>query len=343
MHIFLYEWITGGGLVDDAGRLPASLLAEGSAMITALAADFAAIEGSVVTVLRDARLTDLPLNGCKVIEVHASIDRRAEFDRLAATADGTLVVAPEFDGILRATVAQARVATGRSLNASDEFIALTSDKHRTAEHLRAAGIAAPIGRVLEADEEKLPPDFPYPGVLKPLDGAGSQHTLLVYGSGDEPAPYPWPRRLEQFCPGRAASVAVLCGQSRYYPLPPCWQNLSVDGRFTYRGGSTISETDLRERATTLALEALAALPPANGYIGVDLALGAAIDGSEDVVIEVNPRLTTSYVGLRAAVQQNLAQAMLRAASGGDVQITQREAVVEFSADGTVRCIASSRA
>ena len=61
MHVFLYEWITGGALVDEAGRLPASMLAEGSAMIQALAADFAAIEGCRVSVFRDIRLTDLPL------------------------------------------------------------------------------------------------------------------------------------------------------------------------------------------------------------------------------------------------------------------------------------------
>src|SRR5687767_3478273 len=110
MHVFLYEWVTGGGLVESGTRLPASLLAEGSAMIGALAADFAAMPETQVTVLRDARLTEPPLHGCRVIEIHSSLDRRAQFDQLAAEADWSLVVAPEFDGHLLAAVADVRAA-----------------------------------------------------------------------------------------------------------------------------------------------------------------------------------------------------------------------------------------
>jgi predicted ATP-grasp superfamily ATP-dependent carboligase len=181
----------------------------------------------------------------------------------------------------------------------------------------------------------LPADFQYPAVLKPIDGAGSQHTLLVHGHSDEPPPHPWQRRLEEYCSGRAASVAVICGEAMRQALPPCWQHQSTDGRFTYRGGSLIRETVLAERATSLARQALAALPPALGYVGVDLVLGEAPDGGDDVAIEVNPRLTTSYVGLRAVIKQNLAQAMLAAAAGDDFQLTAADFGVEFSADGGV--------
>lgn len=333
MRIFLYEWITGGGLVEASGRLPESLLAEGSAMIRSLATDFARLEDLEVTVLRDVRITELPLPGCRVIDVHSAADAQSEFDRAAAAADWTLVIAPEWDGILRTTVARAR-GVGRVLNASDEFIALASDKHLTVERLHAAAVAAPQGRLLEADEERLPVDFEYPAVLKPLDGAGSQHTLLVHGHADEPPPYPWRRRLERYHPGRAASVAVLCGNAGFQPLPPCWQHLSTDGRFHYRGGSLILEPALRDRAVTLALDALAALPPAHGYVGVDLVLADA--DHQDVAIEVNPRLTTSYVGLRAVVKQNLAEAMLSAAMGRQLPLEVADCDIDFSAAGDVR-------
>ncbi len=49
MHIFLYEWATGGGLVDEPGPVPASLVREGAAMIGALAADFLRIKDCRVT------------------------------------------------------------------------------------------------------------------------------------------------------------------------------------------------------------------------------------------------------------------------------------------------------
>jgi predicted ATP-grasp superfamily ATP-dependent carboligase len=336
MHIFLYEWITGGALVDEAGRLPASMLAEGSAMIQALAADFAAIDDCRVSVFRDIRLTELPFPGSDVIEIHSSKDWREQFDRLASASDFSLVVAPEFDGILRKTVQRVDRAGGRSLNADDEFIALTSNKHRTAEHLRRAGVAAPYGTILEEEEPKLPVDFEYPAVLKPLDGAGSQHTLLLSGPRDEPPPYPWPRRLERFCPGRPASVSFLCGaEGTTIALPACWQHLSTDDRFTYRGGALIDEMPLIERAEDLARRALEALPPARGYVGVDLVLGVEVDGSEDIVIEVNPRITTSYVGLRKAVVQNLAQVMLDLKRGEPVEPIRTNGAVRFTADGVV--------
>jgi predicted ATP-grasp superfamily ATP-dependent carboligase len=335
MHIFLYEWITGGGLVQESGRLPASLLAEGSAMIAALADDFAAMRDARVTVLRDIRIDTLPLRGCDVVEIESSSQRNAEFDRLTAAADRTMVVAPEFDSILLDSVERIASAGGRSLNASADFVRLCSNKHWTAERLAATGVPVPAARLLDADEAKLPADFAYPAVLKPIDGAGSQHTLLVHDALDEPPPYPWPRRLERYCPGRAASVAVLAGPAGRHTLQPCWQHLSDNGRFEYRGGAIVGEPALAERATTLASRALDALPPALGYVGVDLILGNDPDGREDFIIEVNPRLTTSYVGLRAAIPQNLAKAMLDVAEGRDIELTPRSAEIEFDASGAV--------
>jgi len=336
MHIFLYEWITGGGLVEEPGALPPTLLAEGAAMVTALAADLLAIENTRVTLFRDMRLDDLVLPACEVIEIHSSSHRQAEIEQFAAHADHTLVIAPEFDNILGQTLVCARQAGGQLRAPSDEFVSLTSNKHRTALHLAKAGVPVPTAVTLSADEEKLPTDFRYPAVLKPVCGAGSQHMLLVAGPLDEPPPYPWPRRLEQYCPGIAASVSMLCGASQRVPLPACRQRLSTDGRFTYQGGALLDEPDLARRAQGLAEAAMESLPPAVGYVGVDLVLGKAADGSEDYVIEVNPRLTTSYVGLRAATADNLAAALLENATGRLSSPHFHTKNLEFSADGTIR-------
>jgi predicted ATP-grasp superfamily ATP-dependent carboligase len=111
----------------------------------------------------------------------------------------------------------------------------------------------------------------------------------------------------------AASIALLCGPAGSVALPACRQILSDDGRFRYLGGSTPLAPALHSRAATLAQRALCALPTARGYVGFDLVLGEAEDGSQDVVIEVNPRLTTSYVGVRAATEVNVAGLLLQAA------------------------------
>jgi predicted ATP-grasp superfamily ATP-dependent carboligase len=334
MHIFLYEWSTGGGLVGEPGALPASLVREGTAMIGALAADLVRIADCDVTVLRDPRILHLALPGCKFVDVQSRFSHDEEFERLAAEADAMILVAPEFDDILLTIATLAVQSGGRLLSPSPEFVRTAADKQRTCEALAAAGVPVPQGRVLDTDEP-LPDDFDYPAVLKPIDGAGSQDTYVVSGAFDAPPAYAWPRRLERFVPGLPASVAVLCGPAGRVPLVPCKQRLSVDGRLRYLGGELPLATGLAERAAALAERALCALPASVGYVGVDLVLGRDADGSEDCVIEVNPRLTTSYVGLRIAAQTNLAEAMWHVARGEAVDIACAGRRLEFDTDGNV--------
>lgn len=80
------------------------------------------------------------------------------------------------------------------------------------------------------------------------------------------------------------------------------------------GGELPPSPALKARATNLARRGWS-LPCllARGFFGLDLILGDDPAGSGDVVIEVNPRLTTSYVGLLA--QGNLAAALLAVVAG----------------------------
>ncbi|MEQ8211118.1 MAG: ATP-grasp domain-containing protein [Lacipirellulaceae bacterium] len=338
MHVFLYEWVTGGGLVNEGGRLPDSLLAEGSAMVSALAEDFLNLEDSHVTVLRDLRLESPTFKGCEVVEVHSGTHRDDLLEEYATTADFTLAIAPEFDRQLELSVSILQSGDSRSLNALPEFLGIAANKRQTAEKLREFEIPVPESTLHAADEERLPRDFSYPAVLKPIDGAGSQHTLLIEGHLDAPEPHPWPRLLERFIPGRPASVLFICGPNGTTALPPCWQRLCDSGRFAYLGGSIIMQKSLAERAQQLALRALAALPPANGFVGVDLVLGEAEDGSGDYVIEINPRLTTSYVGLRKVVKENLAGLAIKAAKNELISVTQRDVPLEFTSDGNANLL-----
>lgn len=334
MHVFLYEWCSGGGLVNEPGSLPVALVRDGVTMAGALAADLKRIPGARVTALRDPRVVQLALHGCEIIDVQSAAEHLDEFERLAAMADATLLIAPEFDGILFKAARRVIHCGGKLRSPSPEFIKIAADKHATCERLAAAGVPVPAGLLLEP-EQKLPADFSYPGVLKPVDGAGSQDTLLVAGPHDDPPPYAWPRRLEKYLAGQAASVAFLCGPAGRVPLVPCKQRISEDGRLRYRGGELPLSTGLMERAIALADRALAALPAATGFVGVDLVLGSDPAGGEDVVIEVNPRLTTSYVGLRAAAKSNLAEAMLRVAEGDAAPIEFLPRALEFDVDGNV--------
>ncbi len=339
MQILIYEFVSGGGwyAVDDRVAPPASLAMEGAAMLRAVTADFIAIPEVQVKVLRDRRQTKLLLPHCQVLEVGSAAEEFVNLTEAAAWADWTVVIAPEFDSLLLERCRWVLKAGGRLLGPGPELVALTSDKQATIECLQAAGVAVPSGHAVSANQP-LPIDFAYPAVWKPRDGAGSQGVRRIdsppAGKAADFVP-PQPGRLERFCPGLAASVACLCGPAGQFTLPPCKQHLSDDGTFAYLGGELPLSPDLAHRATQLAERAVAALPAPRGYLGIDLVLGAASDGSQDVVIEVNPRFTTSYVGLRAAATVNLAAALLNIMAGRPPTLAFSPRSLEFAADGSV--------
>src|SRR5262245_57550811 len=159
MRIFLYEWATGGGLVEEPA-IPASLVREGSAMIGALAADLTRVEGCRIVALRDPRVLHLALPGCEIVDVLSRSSQRDEFERLSAESDATLLIAPEFDGILRKAARSVTAVGGRLLSPSPEFIRVAENKQRTCDVLAAAGVPVPPGVLLQGDEP-LPANFKY--------------------------------------------------------------------------------------------------------------------------------------------------------------------------------------
>jgi predicted ATP-grasp superfamily ATP-dependent carboligase len=80
------------------------------------------------------------------------------------------------------------------------------------------------------------------------------------------------------------------------------------------------------------------MPTAHGYVGIDVLLGRDPTGSGDLVVEVNPRLTTSYIGYRAACQTNLAEAMLAVCDGREGTIEFSERTIAFDSKGSASCV-----
>jgi predicted ATP-grasp superfamily ATP-dependent carboligase len=337
MRILVYEFVTGGGWFSIEPTAPAgSLLAEGAAMLAALAADFGSLAECEVHVLHDARLVRPSLPGIRFQNIANAAAEREQLARLSSQADWTVLIAPEFAGHLLERVRLVEREGGRLLSPNSSVVVLASDKHATALHLAAAGVPVPRGIALSTGE-RLPADFSYPAVLKPRDGAGSLGVRLV--RSDDSTAVATPSRLETFCPGRAASVACLCGPQGIVPLVAGEQFLGSD--FSYQGGSLPLDAHLTERACALAVHALGTLPKPLGYLGVDLVLGDDSAGRQDFVIEINPRLTTSYVGLRRLSRTNLAGQLIAVAEGRAPELCWNEARVHFSSSGVSHLSPSS--
>lgn len=322
MRAFVYEFVTATGIGRATDDVQHSLYREGRAMRDALAADLSAAGHSVTVSPEPVELVD---------------DER-QFRESAAACEVAFVIAPETGGWLHERSRLAAALGARVIGPALDAIRLTGSKSALAAHWRAAGIRAPLTGAFGALWET------FPAVLKPDRGAGSQHTYLVNSRDDVRAAYfdfhPAGKHEDEmvfteFVPGTAASVALLCGPRGCVPLAPALQNLSADGRLGYRGGEVPLAPDLSARAVALARAATACVSGLCGYVGIDLVLGDAADGSRDFAIEINPRLTTSYIGLRKLANFNLADAMLKVALGEPIPEPRwKPGRVSFGADGT---------
>jgi hypothetical protein len=361
MTVFIYEYICGGGL---AGRpLPHSLAREGWAMLASIVEDFARIQGCEVMTTLDERLADRPLPAHHIWRIGAksrsgqlalvpnSLERHAVAE-LAARSDWSLVIAPETGGVLFDRVRSVEQAGGRLLGPTSAAVAVATDKLECARVLERAGVPAVGGAIVPLDGlPRRALNLRYPVVLKPRDGAGSQATFVIrdprsVDSAAACARHEAPERefvLQPYMQGVTASVSFLIGQKGLIALMPSEQFLSGDDRLRYCGGRLPLEPDLARRAIALGTRAVAAVPGLRGYVGVDMVLGAENlrsqipdFRSQDIVIEINPRLTTSYVGLRRLARANLAELQWRIVAAEECPpIEWRPGSIGFSADGRV--------
>ena len=341
MRILLYEYLTGGGLWSDQLEDPLQhpLLAEGRAMVEAVGTDLQRVAGVQLVTFQDARLARHCAPPGAVVSITGAPHEQKALADWSSRVDGVLLIAPEHGGRLLCRSRWVERHGGRLLSPDAAFVEIATDKSRTAGLLAASGVAVP--RAVQLDPGvPIPDGFPFPAVLKPNDGVGAFETHLL---ADRAAAvrlrgtYGGVRRLEAYCAGLPASVLAMCGPAGPRLLPACQQRVTCAGQFCYAGGTFPLPDPLAQRAGPLARAALAALPRTGGFVGVDMILGAAPDGTGDVVLEVNPRLTTSYVGLRCGTSANLAAAMLAIRRGAAYpSLCFRAGTVEFQADGRIR-------
>jgi predicted ATP-grasp superfamily ATP-dependent carboligase len=321
LSILIHEWVTGGGLAGSP--LPASWAAEGRAMRRALAADFAAVAGGTarVIVTLDERLPDDP--GPWTIESIAPGQAEDLVPELARAADFTVLVAPETTGILARLTSALQSAGARTLGSLDDAIELTANKERLCRWFEARGIATPPSRTINPSQG-LPADVEFPAILKPVDGAGSVDTFYLSDEGSLPeAACMMPLALLQpFVSGIPMSASFLIDvHERGWLIGVGTQHVLVrDGRFEYRGGRLPASCRSAEPQLRPIVESI---PGLQGFVGVDFLWDEV--RRHATVLEINPRPTTSCVGLtRLLPRGQLASAWLGAfdSQWGDAELLQ---------------------
>jgi predicted ATP-grasp superfamily ATP-dependent carboligase len=201
-------------------------------------------------------------------------------------------------------------AGARLLGSSVEAVDLAADKAALADHLSALGVDTPPCSIFNP-REGPPPGATYPAVVKPIDGAGTIDTFYV----DRPdrlqdAARNMPRAIWQpFVAGTPMSANFLVdSRGRAWPLATGRQHVILaEGRFIYRGGRLPVPILADDRPIRHAVESV---PGLRGFVGVDFVRD---DRGRATVLEINPRPTTSIVGLLHVLPPGrLASAWLRA-------------------------------
>lgn len=302
MNVFVFEFVTGGGF---AGKALPEFLPDGEAIWQALVDDLSAIEGVDVLTLRDCRLPRPAMSKVQIINTEAG-RFEDDYQHCLAMSDAVWPVAPEGAGILESLNRGILDAGKRLLGCQPEAVHIAASKYATAQQLNCAGIAmvptftSPFLMVAKG-----------PVVAKPDDGAGCQDTLYFY---TQAAAEEW--TLDQggtgfvfqpFIVGEHLSISLLCHESGCQLLSVNRQHIRLeDGQLRFHGVTINAMPDPGGRYADLALHVVSAIPGLWGYVGIDL-----IDTKDGpVVLEVNPRATVSYAGLRSALGFNPAEKVL---------------------------------
>jgi len=312
------EFITGGGLAAEA--LPESFVKEGTLMRNALLKDLAELDLFDITVMHDARLA-VPKEAALGVKVEPGkfIERFAE---AITQVDLVWLIAPETEGALLELSELCHEA--EKLEDGPVFIGSGFDTMLTGtsktlcfEALQAAKIyTLPVyaGEDLmqQADDKALAEHGKW--VAKPEDGAGcegirlfdSLSALKSWIADDERYLHYLAQPYQQ---GVAASFSMLCRNGKAWLLSCNRQHIDCDGnQFRLAGVTVNGMLAYWQRFETIARKIAQMLPDALAYIGVDLIVDTEND--KIYVLEINPRLTTSYVGLHQALGVNPAKLIL---------------------------------
>lgn len=318
MPILIYEHFCATGREE----LPAggeTLPGEGLAMLRGVVEDFVAGGEEVWTLWHCSWGASPWGKSVKILSCDLSTQPERVLWEGLQQCEAALIIAPESEGVLERLTREVEKSGCRLLGCGSEGVHLAGDKWELFRHFEAHNVSTVPTTLIETEKwvagEWAPETFPC--AVKPRFGAGSQETFVLRDAQELERLRPELMRAcllaggicQPFIEGDAVSVAVWCDSENgvAIPFPMGRQRLSDDGRLKYRGGLLPCSTPGKERCEALAARACQTVPGLRGYVGVDLIVPKSEGAVEPLVVEINPRLTTSSVGYRQLAKQNLSR------------------------------------
>jgi predicted ATP-grasp superfamily ATP-dependent carboligase len=261
---------------------------EGRAMLSILAKSFERLGHQVVY-----PTAGTAIGAGRAIVLGGGTDEDFEEFLAGTDADARLVIAP--DELLPGFLKTLEESGTTNLGCSPAAARLSADKLACTRRLEEAGV--PVVEIADSNDDG-------PFVLKPRFGCGSERMELV---DTLPENLDLDDRIAtKYHQGEALSVSLVASGDRVLPLTVNKQLVSVEAGFEYQGGIVPYRSDREEEILKAAKMAALALD-LSGYAGIDLVVGDL-----PRVVDVNPRPTTSIVGIAKVMREELADLILRA-------------------------------
>jgi len=276
MKILVAEYAVGAG-VDE-------FMLEGRAMLGALVRSFIACGHEVF----------YPTAGMRLGAGKAVMTGRFEdtLPKLSKECDAALVIAPdEMLGDLTELVEQ----NTANLGCPPESVRLCADKLKCTRRLEQENIPVPM----TIEKGEYSGDF----VIKPRFGCASEEIHRSEGGTLEEGFV-----ATEYIEGEHLSASVITGRTQLI-LTVNKQLIEINDKISYKGGTVPYRCERSDEIIDIAKKTAKVLG-CRGYAGVDVVLG-----DKPYVVDVNPRPTTSIIGIARVLDTEIAELILKARFG----------------------------
>lgn len=256
-----------------------------------------------------------------------------------AEADAIWVIAPETHRLLFKMAEMATNTQAKWLGPNLDAIAITTDKYEMARVLSDNGI--PTIPTFQFAEWSATGGQTW--LVKPKDGAGCEATFILHGVHEvldwfnEEALRKTTHIIQPYMTGIPASISAINLQGQPKVLSCNLQSMALaNGQLHYLGGVINGAADYWAVLEDLTYKIVTAIPGLDGYFGVDVLINPD-SPAEVTIVEVNPRLTTTYAYLREATGCNVARRVVDAQlgrAGGMISPIQRNRI-EFKIEHAI--------